>query len=653
MGLINLLLKAAILVLDLRDTYHALDAVKLDEIGRSERQVLVRNAEDGTKHLTSRKRVGTSKRKAAVKSALTTVLVWNLFAKLEPLSDRTIAWFVPFYDSFKTLLLIWMLFTRSYGASILVFRLLAPMIRPYESVIDGIFGLAVSLLAWIATLLAPTVERCTKLAHTLGSVLQQNTEPRTTSAVPASSGPSRAPQRKTSTTSLGRKAGKKPPPPSSPPASIKASPASASSSSSAVKIVSQQQPNVVAANARQALSSKASNGSLAATRRVLQELPVPSHAFDSVQSQASASTSSPASQADKSTSGLAASHSVGRSAGVKTEPSEPNLASPAAALGAPPTPPTGLQNYAFIPGLTPQRSGPASLASPTPRFPGGFAFSAAGPTSANPFQAPARVPLTAQMAPLSLSSQIAAPLGGPHLLGSQNGAPNSALTHDSVASARDDRIVPPPNSAAVVRKVSSVRSLKGKAAAKSTMQKGGKAAAVSNAKKRARSDDAAGDEVAEAGEPKRVKSVAGQVATSKKAAGSVTTARARAKKATATNGVTGVTSGSSGTRNRDGANGTTSTAIRKANASARPASASTSTPADGNSTTGTAGSTEGKPKAAATNSPTASTKPTAQRTAAKKAPSTSKSRSQSTEAAEATEPPQRLTRSRTKQNLAD
>ncbi|CDW97191.1 hypothetical protein, partial [Sporisorium scitamineum] len=94
MGLTNLLFKAAILVLDLRDTYHALDAVKLDEIGRSERQVLVRNAQVGTKQLTTRKRMGTSKRKAAVRSALTTVLVWNLFSKVEPLCDRTIAWFV-------------------------------------------------------------------------------------------------------------------------------------------------------------------------------------------------------------------------------------------------------------------------------------------------------------------------------------------------------------------------------------------------------------------------------------------------------------------------------------------------------------------------------------------------------------------------------
>ncbi|KAJ1026252.1 hypothetical protein NDA16_000787 [Ustilago loliicola] len=155
MGLINLVLKAFILVLDLRDTYNALDSAKLDEIGRNERQVLVRNADDGTKQITTRRRVGTSKRKAAVKSALTTVLVWNLFHKVEPLCDRTIAWFVPFYDSFKTLFLIWMLFTRSYGAAILVHRFLAPMIRPYESIIEGTYDITLTLVGWVAALLAP------------------------------------------------------------------------------------------------------------------------------------------------------------------------------------------------------------------------------------------------------------------------------------------------------------------------------------------------------------------------------------------------------------------------------------------------------------------------------------------------------------------
>uniref|UniRef100_V5ET01 AAA+ ATPase domain-containing protein n=1 Tax=Kalmanozyma brasiliensis (strain GHG001) TaxID=1365824 RepID=V5ET01_KALBG len=170
MGLINFVLKAAILLLDLRDTYDAFDAVKLEEIGCSERKVLVRNAEDGTKQMTSRKRVGTAKRKAAVKSALTTVLLWNLFNKVEPLCDRTIAWFVPFYDSFKTLFLIWMLFTRSYGASILIYRVLTPIVKPYEPIIDAAFELSVALFGYMAALLAPFAAQCAAFAHTAKSI---------------------------------------------------------------------------------------------------------------------------------------------------------------------------------------------------------------------------------------------------------------------------------------------------------------------------------------------------------------------------------------------------------------------------------------------------------------------------------------------------
>ncbi|TKY89197.1 hypothetical protein EX895_001728 [Sporisorium graminicola] len=664
MGLINLVLKAVILVLDLRDTYHALDTVKLDEIARSERQVLVRNAQDGTKQLATRKRVGTSKRKAAVRSALTTVLVWNLFNKLEPLCDRTIAWFVPFYDTFKTLLLVWMLFTRSYGASILVFRILAPIIRPYEPVFDAIFVLALALSIWISKLLAPTAAKCAKLAHNLRSTLQQNAGsdaiPPAPSLVPAPSSQGRAPQRKASATSIRGKAGKRPPPPPSPPASNKISPASAAAASSAGKSNPQRQANIAVAKARQVLPGRASNGSLAATRRVLQELPVPSHAFDSVKTQAGPSASSPAPETNNATSGHAASGSGNNAMAVKTEPSDPTFAPSAATLGAPPTPPTGLQNYAFIPGLTPQRSGPASFASPTPHFPGGFAFSAAASTSANRFQASARVPLTTQMAPLSLASQIAAPLGAPHLRGSPNVVSDSIPTHESVTSAKDDRIVPPPFQAAVVRKVASQRSLKSKAA-KSTQQNGNKAATVSNDRKRARSDDASGGEVGESEGPasssssprKRVKSVAGQDTIRKRVAGSVTAAKARTKPATSTNGQAATSGGSIATRKRDGTNGTTSTATHKSTVPARSASALKSV--NGNTTAGKSGSIEEKAKATTTSSKATSAKVSAHRTAVKKAPSTSKSRSSSTEAAGGAEqpPPQRLTRSRTKQNLLD
>lgn len=682
MGLINLLLKASILLLDLRDTYDALDTVKLDEIGRNERQVLVRNAEDATKQKTTRRRVGNSKRKAAVKSALTTVLVWNLFHKIEPLCDRTIAWFVPFYDSFKTLFLIWMLFTRSYGASVLVYRFLAPLIKPYESIIDGLVGLTLALFGWIATLLAPFNDRCAALIRVFTLTTPRPVEPIVTKSASArvstSSDNADAPAQSSVAATTRERTKKKPPPPSSPPAAIKASPASVTSIPYAAP---QLQPHANALRSRQALVKKTSQSNLAATRRVLQELPVPRHAFDSLPPPA---TSTPVGPSPPASNGISASTvatppgSNGgiRPATIKAEPPEPSSGTPQASsstklpidLGPPPTPPTGLRNYAFIPGQTPQQSGPSSLISPTPRFPGGFSFSFAAPqasasTSGNPFQVQSRVPLTAQMAPLSFSSQTATPTIPYGLLGANASVVSSALTHDKIPSAHDTRIVPPPNGAATIRKVSSSRSLKGKVTA-DVAQAGAKASTSSSSKKRSRSDVDNEEGADEAGQPesvtksprKRAKPAAGKATASKMAPGTAT-ARARTKakqnsdtgpsttavdkavprrKAVAVNGVQRaakkpVASKLDGARTRENP---TSTAVDKS-----PQAKATSSP---------------RKKAASTTvkSTATSSKPTAQRTTAKKASSTNKARSESAEVAETSEPPQRLTRSRTKQNLS-
>ncbi|KAJ9477456.1 hypothetical protein PHBOTO_000996 [Pseudozyma hubeiensis] len=655
MGLLNLILKASILVLDLRDTYEALDAPKLDEIGRNERQVLVRNAEDGTKQLTMRKRVGTTKRKAAVKSALTTVLVWNLFHKVEPVCDRTIAWFVPFYDSLKTLLLIWMLFTRSYGASILVFRLLAPVVRPYEPIIDSIFGLSLSLLAWFATLLAPLADHCSRLLQRVRALVGQAAQPQREPSMPVNA--NKHPRRQVSTTSLREQAKKKPPPPSDPPASVKSSPSLAAFSLK--HNGSRPQSRAGSTKASRTLSEKASQNSLSATRRVLQELPVPRHDFEASASAASPSTSALASTSDTSPP-------KGKPTSVKTEPAESSVAAPAAPLGPPPTPPTGLHNYAFIPGLTPQRLGPASLVSPTPRFPGGFAFSfaaphASGSNGAHVVPGQARLPATTLMAPLSASSlQPAAPTSRSNLLGLPNDSASSISTHESVASAQDDRIVPPPIGHAAVRKMPSSRSLNGKAAAGPGLN-ASKAAPSLNLKKRVRSNEnldgsatTTGEAQSRLGSPrKRVKSAAGKGATSRDAVGSAPSKSRTKTKATGTNGSSTATVKSSVQRQKAASKST----LQKSGTDKSKAASTGSDPGtkviEAASTVDTPTSTTEKAKTAAAKQKATIAQTSTQRTAAKKVSSSVKSRSQSAEAAEASEPPQRLTRSRTRQNLAE
>lgn len=654
MVLFNLVLKSVILALDLRNTYDALDAVKLDQIGRSERQVLVRNAQDGTKQLTTRKRVGTSKRKAAVKSALTTVLIWNLFHKMEPLCDRTIAWFVPFYDSFKTLFLIWMLFTRSYGASILVYRFLSPMVRPYEPIIDAIFGLTLTLLTWTAARLTLITGQCALVVDRIGAVIRQ--APQSEQKQSASDGHSEAAQRKVSTSSIVEQARNKPLPPPSP-ASVKNSPASVASFLAETATLPQSRAGTT--KAHQEPTKKASQSNLAATRRVLQELPVPRHAFDPIVPQSSVSATASTSNAGVTTSQLNLTNANIPS--IKAEPAEPSLAPHYEPLGPPPTPPTGLHNYAFIPGLTPQRSGPASLASPTPRFPGGFSFSFAVPrvcvqNGADPYLAQARVPATTQMAPLSVSSSQA-PLARSSLLGLTNGGANSILTHESVASAEDDRIVPPPSEVAGVRKVSSARSLKSKAAAVTTMSDH-KAGAPSNGKKRTRSDEVSKRSVDETGKllpsssspRKRAKSAAGKVASSKTASGSVTAkSRAEAKSTSATR-LTATTRGTVASRKKAAASVTNNTTEK----SIAPKSTAGATVAEGKLEDSSMQSPE-KVDAPSRKPKTGLATTTTQRTVAKKDSSLSKSRGQfvNVGAAESVGPPQRLTRSRTRKNLVD
>ncbi|GAC96950.1 hypothetical protein PHSY_004534 [Pseudozyma hubeiensis SY62] len=656
MGLLNLILKATVLVLDLRDTYDALDSPKIDEIGRNERQVLVRNAEDGTKQLTMRKRVGTTKRKAAVKSALTTVLVWNLFHKVEPICDRTIAWFVPFYDSLKTLLLIWMLFTRSYGASILVYRLLAPVVRPYEPIIDSIFGLSLSLLAWFATLLAPLTNHCSRLLQRVRALVGQAAQPQREPSMPVNA-INKHPRRQVPGTSIREQAKKKPPPPSVPPASVKSSPSSAGSSLR--HNGSRPQSRAGPTKTSRTLSEKASQNSLSATHRVLQELPVPRHDFESSAPAASTSTSALASTSDTAPP-------KGKLTSVKTEPAESSVAVPAAPLGPPPTPPTGLHNYAFIPGLTPQRSGPASLVSPTPRFPGGFAFSFAAPhvsgsNGAHAVPGQARLPATTLMAPLSISSlQPAAPASRSNLLGLPGSSASSISTHESVDSAQDDRIVPPPIGHAGIRKKPSSRSLNGKAAGGPGLN-ASRTAPTLNSKKRVRSDEnldgqevSAGEAQSRSGSPrKRVKSVAGKGTTSRDAVHSATTEARTKTKANGTNGSSTATGKFSVQRKKAASKST----LQKSGTDKVKAASTGSDPStkfdEAASSIDTPTSTTEKTKITATKRKATTAQMSTQRFLARKAPSSIKSRSQSAEAAEASEPPQRLTRSRTRQNLAE
>lgn len=357
MGLINVLLKLAILVLDMRETYESLNIPRLNELGQMERTVRHSKETEDQKQTTRRRRVGGGKRRTGVRTALTTILVWNIFQKLEPVCDNTLAWFVPFYDSIKTLFLVWLLFTRSFGAAILMTRVIAPIVRPYEGVLSGVLQLASSLEAWTTAMcygLAHRVMLLVGLSSSTETALVKDESLRITGAsgtVPPT---------------------KKPPP---------SGPSLDENTGRGITNGEDRKPRP------KAVSKKASSSTLksakeqhrplgvpvAKARKVLQDLPVPSH---------------------QPTEPLTNGHRM-------ATPLLPSARSPQdsvtlAKLGPPPSSPGLLKNFAFIPGQTPPQARP-SIVSPTPQFPGGF-----GASASNPYQ-PARIPVTSSMPPLTAS----------------------------------------------------------------------------------------------------------------------------------------------------------------------------------------------------------------------------------------------------------
>ncbi|PWZ03291.1 LOW QUALITY PROTEIN: hypothetical protein BCV70DRAFT_224781 [Testicularia cyperi] len=469
MGLINLLLKIVILLLDLRDTYDCLDVPRLSELGHDEREVLVRNA-DGSRQMVSRRRIGSSKRRHAVRSALTTVLVWNLFAKLEPLCDNTVAWFVPFYDSIKTLLLVWMLFTRSFGASILMYRLIQPVIRPYEGVIAGVLHLCLSLGGYAQLTFLTMVQQMTALMFR--GRPQQPAQP--VSATIDSSTRSK-PNIVTSSMSVSKQhtaPGSK----AQAQATLNSGPNTKRQSNNAARNVARSTAGVASVKGTirgathdhsLAQTGAQSKQQLQRTRKVLEELPVPSHPFvDWPVSDLGASAVLPSTS--NSNGGTKKSNQT--SPIVKKRSSSPPLLPqpspqqektlgngsstartgsasdlPNDSISSHPVPPAGstLRNYAFIPGQTPPKAAISAI-SPTPKFPGAFGFSmasTAGMPPNNPFQA-ARVPITSTMPPLTFGSAM---------LGAGVGA-------------NDDQIVAPPG----LRSKASASSLRGRKTFKET-----------------------------------------------------------------------------------------------------------------------------------------------------------------------------------------
>ncbi len=74
-----------------------------------------------------------------MRSNLTLLVVWFIWLSVERYADAWLRWIVPFYSTFKLLVLFSVLAGRGRVAEQLFYRLVAPTVRPYEPVIDALF----------------------------------------------------------------------------------------------------------------------------------------------------------------------------------------------------------------------------------------------------------------------------------------------------------------------------------------------------------------------------------------------------------------------------------------------------------------------------------------------------------------------------------
>ncbi|KAF9554534.1 hypothetical protein CPC08DRAFT_622474, partial [Agrocybe pediades] len=78
-----------------------------------------------------------SQRKRDMKGSLA---VWIVFASLtmyERTVESIVSLFIPFYDEFKSLLLLFLILTRARGAEPIYLHLIRPLVKPYTRTLDG------------------------------------------------------------------------------------------------------------------------------------------------------------------------------------------------------------------------------------------------------------------------------------------------------------------------------------------------------------------------------------------------------------------------------------------------------------------------------------------------------------------------------------
>ncbi|KAH6914595.1 hypothetical protein BKA70DRAFT_1140796 [Coprinopsis sp. MPI-PUGE-AT-0042] len=78
-----------------------------------------------------------TQRKRDLKGCLAVWIVFCCFTLYERLVESFISLFIPFYDEFKSMAILFLILTRSRGAEPIFLHVLRPLIHPYDASIDG------------------------------------------------------------------------------------------------------------------------------------------------------------------------------------------------------------------------------------------------------------------------------------------------------------------------------------------------------------------------------------------------------------------------------------------------------------------------------------------------------------------------------------
>ncbi|KAK2465933.1 hypothetical protein APHAL10511_001574 [Amanita phalloides] len=97
-----------------------------------------------------------TQRKRNLKGTLAIWIVWCCFTLYERLFEVIVSLFIPFYDEMKSLVIIFLMLTRSRGAEPIYLHIIRPFLKPYTETLDSVLDLmfVIGDIA-LATIFAP------------------------------------------------------------------------------------------------------------------------------------------------------------------------------------------------------------------------------------------------------------------------------------------------------------------------------------------------------------------------------------------------------------------------------------------------------------------------------------------------------------------